>query len=97
MTKTAIIQYNEADETLLQLFFQKLKIHFTQSTETVDKMPYINPKLSKKSQKLLRDMHHSILEAQAMARGEIQAEQTYEEYLIELKQIADANRTYETV
>ena len=97
MTKTAIIQYNEADETLLQLFFQKLKVHFTESTETVDKMPYINPKLSKKSQKLLRDMHHSILEAQAMARGEQEPVTTIEQLFADLKQIADESRTYEAV
>ena len=36
MTKTAIIEYNEADETLLQLFFQKLQVRFKKSLDVLD-------------------------------------------------------------
>jgi hypothetical protein len=36
MTKTAIIEYNEADETLLQMLFQKLRVQFKQSSDVLD-------------------------------------------------------------
>lgn len=36
MTKTAIIEYNEADETLLQMLFQKLRVQFKQSSDILD-------------------------------------------------------------
>jgi hypothetical protein len=36
MTKTAIIEYNEADEILLQMLFQKLGIQFKLSSDIFD-------------------------------------------------------------
>ncbi len=36
MTKTAIIEYNEADENLLQLLFQKLRVKFKESIDVLD-------------------------------------------------------------
>ncbi len=36
MTKTAIIEYNEADESLLQLLFQKLRVQFKQTKDVLD-------------------------------------------------------------
>ncbi len=36
MTKTAIIEYNEADESLLQLLFQKLRVKFKESIDVLD-------------------------------------------------------------
>lgn len=36
MTKTAIIEYNEADESLLQLLFEKLRVKFKESIDVLD-------------------------------------------------------------
>lgn len=100
MTKIAVIEYNEVDEALLQLFFQKLSVTFTKTSDPVLDRIESNPKLkklSKKSKKLLVDMHYAIQECEAMSKGEIEPEQTYQEYLAELKSIANANRALETV
>ena len=91
MTKTAIIEYNEVDEMLIHLFFKKLRVKVkTSDTPLFDK-------LSPQSQQLLRDMNEAIAEGEAIARGEEQPEQTYQEYLAELKALSNANRTLETV
>lgn len=55
-------------------------------------------KLSKKNRQFFRELHYSIEECNALARGEVEPVMTYEDLLIELKQIAEnENRTYETV
>ncbi len=127
MTKTAVIEYNEADETLLQLFFEKLRVTFKKSLDVLKPEPlkdnepepldddehellfdekddpqsltdfFEKHNLSKKNRQFFRELHYSLEECYAMQRGEIKSEQTYEDYLIELKQIANANRTLETV
>jgi hypothetical protein len=103
MTKTAIIEYNEADETFLQLFFIKLSVTFKKQGKVSDPSDFIEnnevlKKLSKKSKRLLRDMQEAVKECDALARGEIVQETTYEEFLAELKQIAEnENRTHQTV
>lgn len=105
MTKTAIIEYNEADETLLQLFFEKLRVK-VKATFDIDN-GFEDPqkltdffkkhKLSKKNKQFFRELYDSLQECYAIERGEIEPEQTYEEYLTELKAIANANPTLETV
>ena len=91
MTKTAIIEYNEADEPLLQMFFLKISVQFK------DPEPQ-KKKLSKKSQKLLREMGEAIEECQAIHRGEIKPTSTVEQLFEELKQIAaNENRKSQTV
>ena len=91
MTKTAIIEYNAADEPLLQMFFLKISVQF-KDPEPKQK------KLSKKSQRLLKEMGEAIEECKAMHRGEIQPTGTVEQLFEEIKQIAaDATKKSQTV
>ncbi len=101
MTETYLIEINsEQKQTLLEIF-KAFKVRFAPAEGLND--PQIltdffkKHKLSKKNRQFFRELQASIDETYAMERGEIVPEQTYEEYLTELKAIANANRTLETV
>ena len=86
MTKTAIIEYNEADEMLLQIFFLKISVKFK------DPAPK-KKKWTKKQQQFAKEFREALEESEAIARGEKKPSKTYEQHLVELKAISDANHS----
>ena len=87
MTKTAIIEYNEADEALIQLLFLKISVKFKKTKKV---------KLSKK-ERFAKEFREALEECNAIHRGERKPVKTYEQFKAELKAISDANHTIGTV
>ena len=91
MIKTAIIEYNEADEMLLQIFFLKISVKFK------DPAPK-KKKRTKKQQKFAKEFREALDETQAMIRGDIKPTGTVEQLFEEINQIADnETRKHQTV
>ncbi len=101
MTETYLIEINSEHKQTLMEIFKAFKVRITPSEAQNDPQSltdfFKKHKLSKKDKQFFRELNASIEETYAMERGEIEPSQTYEEYLIELKTIADENRTLKTV
>ncbi len=101
MTETYIIEINSEHKQTLMEIFKAFKVRITPSEELNDPESltkfFKKHKLSKKDRQFFRELQASIEETYAMERGEIVPEQTYEEYLTELKTIANGNRTIKAV
>lgn len=99
MTETYLIEINTDHKATILEIFKAFKVRY-EGIDDTDKLTqfFKKHKLSKKERQFFRDLHQSIEESHAMARGEIVQETSYEEFLEELKQIAEnENRTHQTV
>ncbi len=104
MTETYLIEINAEHKQTLMEIFKAFNVRIKASNiETLNDPQSLTDffkkhKLSKKNRQFFRELQASIEETYAMERGEIVSEQTYEQLLTELNQIAEnENRTYQTV